>query len=227
MQREYGLAEVADVPTGVDTDYFRPQGVASPEPHNLVFTGSMDWLPNEDAIRYFTEQILPRVKQAVPDVTLTVVGRNPSAHLLELSKRDASIIVTGRVEDVRPYIERSAAYIVPIRIGGGTRLKIYEAMAMAKPVVSTAVGAEGLPVHDGVELLIADTPEKFAATVVRVMTDQSLAQQLGRRAAHTVRGQFGWSRVAASFAEICQRAIRKRASGRAAAAVEKELSAAL
>ena len=88
-----------------------------------MFTGSMDWLPNEDAIRYFTEQIMPRIKQAVPDVTLTVVGRDPYPGLVELSKRDPSVIVTGRVDDVRPYMEEAAVYIVPLRIGGGTRLR--------------------------------------------------------------------------------------------------------
>jgi glycosyltransferase involved in cell wall biosynthesis len=139
------------------------------------------------------------------------VGRNPFPGLVETSKRDPSIIVTGRVEDVRPYMERASAYIVPIRIGGGTRLKIYEAMAMEKAIVSTTIGAEGLPVQDGVELLLADTPEAFATAVVRVLSDENEAQGLGARAAATVRERFGWGKVAESFAEICGRAISQRA----------------
>src|SRR5262245_49218741 len=127
----------------------------------------MDWLPNEDAIRFFYDQVLPIIKKMLPAVTVTVVGRNPSAALLEIGNRDASFVVTGWVEDVRPYLERAAVCIVPIRIGGGTRLKIFEAMAMEKPVVSTSIGAEGLPVDHGSELLIADTPEEFAGAVVR------------------------------------------------------------
>jgi len=210
MERAYGLKSVSDVPTGVDTEFFRPRGTETREPHNLVFTGSMDWLPNEDAIRYFTEAILPRVRERVPDVTLTVVGRKPYSSLLELQKRDAAIEVTGRVEDVRPFMERAAAYIVPIRIGGGTRLKIYEAMAMAKPIISTTIGAEGLPVADGTEILLADSPEAFAAGVVRVLTDESFARSLGVRAAQTVRERFGWSKVAEKFASICADAIRLR-----------------
>ena len=210
IQREYGIEAVADIPTGVDTGYFRPRGIARREPHNLVFTGSMDWLPNEDAIQYFTKEIMPLIKQSVPDVTLTVVGRNPYPSLLELSKRDPSIIVTGRVEDVRPYMESAAAYVVPLRIGGGTRLKIYEAMAMEKPIISTTVGAEGLPVCDGTELLLADTPEAFADAVVRIITNEAFAQELGARAAATVRKQFGWDQVAASFAEICERTLRAK-----------------
>jgi len=214
MQREYNLKAVADVPTGVDTNYFHPTAkdeTAGRDPHNLVFTGSMDWLPNEDAIQYFTKQIMPLVKERVPDATLTVVGRNPYPSLVELGQRDASVIVTGRVEDVRPYMERAAAYIVPIRIGGGTRLKIYEAMAMEKPIISTTVGAEGLPVSDGVDLLLADTPAAFAGAIVRVLRDEAFARQLGARAAGIVREQFGWNKVAASFAEICERVVAQRA----------------
>lgn len=222
-RKEYGVETVADVATGVDTEYFRPREGQEVDPHNLVFTGSMDWLPNEDAIRYFTEQIMPLVKQSVPGATLTVVGRNPSPSLVELSRRDSSVIVTGRVEDVRPYMERASAYVVPLRIGGGTRLKIYEAMAMEKAVISTTIGAEGLPVRDGRELLLADTPEAFSAEVVRVLKEQSFARELGTRAAAVVREQFGWSKAAASFAELCGRAVRLKRPKENAVQLEEEL----
>ncbi|HYP52493.1 MAG TPA: glycosyltransferase [Pyrinomonadaceae bacterium] len=227
MRRDYGAEHVSDVPTGVDTDFFRPRGAETREPFNLVFTGSMDWLPNEDAIRFFTSEILPRVKQRVPGATLTVVGRNPSASLVELSKRDASVTVTGRVEDVRPFMERAAAYVVPIRVGGGTRLKIYEAMAMEMPVVSTTVGAEGLPVREGRELLIADSPEDFARAVARVLEDAELARSLGTRAAATVRERFSWAGVAESFAASCERARARRAEvAQTSAPVERGARAA-
>jgi glycosyltransferase involved in cell wall biosynthesis len=207
MEREYGVKNVYDVPTGVDTAFFRPGNAQKRDPHNLVFTGSMDWLPNEDGIRYFTEQIMPRIKQSVPDVTLTVVGRDPYPGLIELSKRDPSVIVTGRVEDVRPYMDQASVYIVPLRIGGGTRLKIYEAMAMEKPIVSTSIGAEGLPVANGTEILLADTPESFADATVRLLQDQNLGGDIGRRAATRVRKEFGWDTVAENFAAICERAM--------------------
>jgi sugar transferase (PEP-CTERM/EpsH1 system associated) len=210
MQRDYGVKSVTDVPTGVNTEFFRPQTNAEPEPASLVFTGSMDWLPNVDAINWFCDEVLPLIRAKVPNVKLTVVGRKPGRELLELSERDSSVVVTGRVDDVRPYIENAAAYIVPIRIGGGTRLKIYEALAMEKPMVSTTVGAEGLPLRDGEELLIADTPAEFADAVVRVLADQAFASELGQRAATTVRERFGWERVAAVFAEICQHACDPR-----------------
>jgi len=210
MEQEYGLKEVYDVPTGVDTEFFRPSGNRERRAENLVFTGSMDWLPNEDAIRYFTEQILPRVKQEVPNVTLTVVGRNPYPGLLELSKRDPAVIVTGRVDDVRPYMDEAAVYIVPLRIGGGTRLKIYEAMAMEKPIVSTSIGAEGLPLENGQEIVLADTPETFAAAVVKLIRQPELAEEIGQRAAAKVREKFGWDKVAESFAAICESRINSQ-----------------
>lgn len=215
MRDEFGIRNVFDVPTGVDTDYFRPLG-GKPEPAELVFTGSMDWLPNEDAICFFAEMILPLVAQAIPAVKLTVVGRNPAARLREIAAADARIAVTGRVDDVRPYIDRAAAYVVPLRIGGGTRLKIYEAMAMAKPVISTTIGAEGLPLRDGRDLLIADEPEAFAHAVVRTLEDRMFAHQLGEQARSLVCERFGWEHAADSFIDICE-GIAKKASKRRAA----------
>jgi glycosyltransferase involved in cell wall biosynthesis len=208
MKREYEVEQIFDVPTGVDTEFFTASGGEHVNPHNVVFTGSMDWLPNEDAIRYYIEQILPLVRQSIPDASLTVVGRNPYPSLLEMSKRDSLISVTGRVDDVRPYMERSAVYIVPLRIGGGTRLKIFEAMAMEKAIVSTSTGAEGLPVVDGNELKIADTPEAFAAAVVELLRKPELAKEMGHRAADIVRAKFGWPGVAQRFTEICETTIR-------------------
>lgn len=215
LRNEFGLREVHDVPTGVDTEYFRPLG-SSPEAFELVFTGSMDWMPNEDAILYFAREILPRIEQTNPAVTLTIVGRNPSRRLAALAASNQRIKVTGRVEDVRPYVDRATAYIVPLRVGGGTRLKIYEAMAMEKPVISTSVGAEGLPVRDGDELLIADDPDEFAEAVSRVLTDARLANRLGKQARKVVCERFGWKHAADRFIEICARLAQKHTEIRAA-----------
>jgi polysaccharide biosynthesis protein PslH len=211
MMQDYEIDSVFDVPTGVDTEFFQPSGEETINPHGLVFTGSMDWLPNEDAIRYFVDEILPLIKQRIPDVTLTVVGRNPYPSLVELSKSNDSIVVTGRVDDVRPFMERAAVYIVPLRIGGGTRLKIFEAMAMEKAIVSTTIGAEGLPIKNGEELILADTPESFSDSVVRLLEDQDLARRVGERAAIKVRSTFGWRRVAERFAELCEGTLNKPA----------------
>jgi len=212
MERDYGVAKVYDIPTGVDVDFFQPSNSVTLRPNSLVFTGSMDWLPNEDAMRYFIDDILPLVKRRIPDVHLTIVGRNPYPSLLELAQRDRTLTVTGRVDDVRRYIDDAVAFIVPIRIGGGTRLKIYEAMAMEKPVVSTTIGAEGLPVHDGAHLLIADDPPTFAEAVVKVLSNAEVAMRLGRNAAQLVRQNFGWPGVATTFADFCRSTIIKQPS---------------
>src|SRR4029079_4842246 len=131
------------VRTGVEPDYF-PPSATEPDRAHMVFTGSMDWLPNEDGMTYFCREILPKIRQAEPDATLSIVGRTPTPAVKKLACIPG-VEVTGRVDDVRPHIARAAVYIVPLRIGGGTRLKIFEAMSMAKAVVSTTIGAEGLP----------------------------------------------------------------------------------
>ncbi len=135
------------VPTGVDTAYFA-QVSATVRPRHLVFTGSMDWLPNEDGMLYFVHEVLPLIRRDEPSATLSIVGRAPTPAIVKLGS-EYGVEVTGRVDDVRPHMAAAAVYVVPLRIGGGTRLKIFEAMAMGKPVVSTTIGAEGLPVTSG------------------------------------------------------------------------------
>jgi polysaccharide biosynthesis protein PslH len=200
IRDEYGAA-ASDVPTGVDTSYFRPAAGARRRPHHLVFTGSMDWLPNVDGMKFFVDEILPLVRAKVPDVTLSIVGRDPGSDIRALAA-DAGITVTGRVPDVRPFIDEASAFIVPLRIGGGTRLKIYEAMAMECPVISTSIGAEGLPLMDSVEILLADSANDYAAAVVRMLTEQEFAERLGRNGAETVRSRFGWDRAAQEFVRL-------------------------
>jgi glycosyltransferase involved in cell wall biosynthesis len=209
IEREYGAPWVRDVPTGVDTDYFRPSRATEPEPFHLVFSGSMDWLPNDDAMKYFTKTILPRIRASCPEAILTIVGRNPFPGLRALSRQHPHVRVTGRVDDVRPYMERAAVYVIPLRIGGGTRLKVFEAMAMEKAIVSTSIGVEGLPIVNGTDALIADEPDAFADAVVRLLRHRGLAKQLGDNAAAKVRAQFGWAPVAASFIDVCEMACRR------------------
>lgn len=204
MRTAYGVSRVAAIPTGVDTEYFRRTENVSRESRHLVFTGSMDWLPNEDGIRWFVSEILPRVRTLVPEVSVTVVGRHPPEAVQALATTDASVRVTGTVPDVRPFIESAAAFIVPLRIGGGTRLKIFEAMAMECPVVSTPVGAEGLPVRDGEHLLLAESGDAFARAVAELLLAPERAATLARSAAALVRTSYSWSRVAEEFADLCQ-----------------------
>ena len=208
MRTGFKLDNVYEVPTGIDTGYFCPTEAVT-DPANLVFTGSMDWLPNEDGILYFAESILPLISRSVPEVSLTVVGRNPTRRIKALGDSNPQIKVTGRVDDVRPYMSRAGAYIVPLRIGGGTRLKVYEAMSMAMPLISTSIGAEGLPLEDGKVALLADNPDSFAKAVIRVLTDRKFADQMGRDARRFVTENFGWRRAAERFAEICRQAAER------------------
>jgi sugar transferase (PEP-CTERM/EpsH1 system associated) len=184
------------VPTGVDTEYFTPAASpSSPESRSVVFTGSMDWLPNEDAMLFFCRETLPLIRREEPNVTLTIVGRAPTPAVIALG-RQPGIVVTGRVDDVRPFVRDAAVYVVPLRIGGGTRLKIFEAMAMAKAVVSTGIGAEGLPVAHGEHLCLADDPQNFARAVVGLLRHEDRRRHLGEAARALVLERYDWSAVA-------------------------------
>jgi sugar transferase (PEP-CTERM/EpsH1 system associated) len=190
-------APVHVVQTGVETDYFTPAPAPAERTH-MVFTGSMDWLPNEDGMTYFCREILPKIRQAEPEATLSIIGRAPTPAVKKLAEIPG-VDVTGRVDDVRPHIARGSVYVVPLRIGGGTRLKIFEAMAMAKAVVSTTVGAEGLPVTSGRDIEIADEPARFAHSVVHLMRDAGARQAIESAARKLVVERYDWSAVAKDF----------------------------
>mgnify|MGYP001030491915 CR=1 FL=1 len=206
---DYGVSSVSAVPTGVDTDYFRPTGHVPVSRHEIVFTGSMDWMPNEDGIAWFVHEVLPLVRRDVPDVTLSIVGRNPTALVRGLASEAPGIDVTGTVPDIRPYLERAATVIVPLRIGGGTRLKIFEAMAMERAIVSTTIGAEGLPVTDGVDIRVADDAPAFSAAIVELLRDPDSAARIGAAAARQVRTRFGWEGVTEQFAAACAETVAR------------------
>ncbi len=195
------------VPTGVDTEFFLP-GESRAAGRALVFTGSMDWLPNEDAMVHFCRDILPGIQAADPEVSLQIVGRAPTPAVQKLA--GSKVLVTGRVDDVRPYMSEAAVYIVPLRIGGGTRLKIFEAMAMGKAVVSTTIGAEGLPVTHGEHALIADEPADFARAVIRLLHDVGERRRLEAAARALVVARYDWSAVAGELEEALTRFARQR-----------------
>jgi sugar transferase (PEP-CTERM/EpsH1 system associated) len=197
-------APVHVVQTGVDTQYFRPAPDMPPRRAHLVFTGSMDWLPNEDGMLHFVRDILPLVRKAEPEATLSIIGRAPTPAVRKLAD-EAGVEVTGRVDDVRPHVAAGSVYIVPLRIGGGTRLKIFEAMGMGKAVVSTTIGAEGLPVTDGADIVIADAPEAFAGAIVSLIRDHSLRSRLENAARQVVVERYDWSAVAEDFEKALMR----------------------
>jgi sugar transferase (PEP-CTERM/EpsH1 system associated) len=201
IRKEFGATRVSALPTGADVEYFTPQD-APQRAGNLVFVGSMDWQPNEDGIFWFVGEVYPLIRQRAPQARLTIVGRNPSARLRRLAEQDHSIEVTGTVPDVRPYLARAEVVIVPLRIGGGTRIKIFEAMAMERAVISTTLGAEGLPVQKGREILLEDSPATFADAVVRLLAQPEAREALARAGRARVIRDHTWESVARRMEEI-------------------------
>jgi polysaccharide biosynthesis protein PslH len=200
MRELFGI-EAVSVATGVDLDYFRRPPDA-PHKADLVFVGSMDWLPNSDGVNYFVREILPLIWQRKPDCTLAVVGRAPSPAMLALAQQDSRIHVTGTVPDVRPWLWGACASIVPLRIGGGTRLKIYEAMAAGTATVSTSIGAEGLDVAHPANIRLADTPEAFAEECLTLLQDAEQRESVANEALELVTSRFSWDVVAAELEKL-------------------------
>ncbi|MFA5156292.1 MAG: glycosyltransferase [Candidatus Omnitrophota bacterium] len=196
-----GEERVITVNNGVDLQYFSP-GSYPVEANTLVYTGQIGWYPNEDGLVYFSEQILPVVKKIVPEVKLWIVGDRPSARIKSLAQRDNNILVTGFVDDVREFMGKASVYIVPLRIGSGTRLKILEAMSMRKAIVTTSVGCEGLEVKDAEHLLIRDNPKDFAQAVIELLQDEGLRLKLGENGRRLVEEKYDWKVVFKSLGTV-------------------------
>jgi glycosyltransferase involved in cell wall biosynthesis len=212
---------VTVVPTGVDLAQYRPDPAAFDENSDanplarsaplITFVGAMDWEPNVDAVEYFCSEIWPAIKAEVPQARFRIVGRNPDRRVQKWASdsSDKSIEVTGRVPSVVEHLRQSAVVIVPLRIGGGTRLKIYEAMATAKAVVSTTVGAEGLDVHHGRDIILADDPHSFAQAVIMLLRDPELRHRYEKAAADTA-ARYDWPAIGERFSEVLQSVAEKK-----------------
>ena len=201
MRRDYGVKRVDAVPTGVNLEYFAPPGEVE-EGDELVFVGSMDWMPNEDGMKWFVGEVWPRIRKVKPQCRLVIVGRNPGAEVVRLGERAAGVTVTGTVPDVRRWLHGGKVCIVPLRIGGGTRLKIYEAMAAKLPVVSTTVGAEGLDYRHGENLMIADSAEDFARACVELLSDERRRRAMAEAAWLLVSERYSWEAVTDRFERL-------------------------
>ena len=178
------------VPNGTDIEYFVPRdGLRR---NSLVFTGGMTLYPNRDAMVYFCRDVYPLIKRRVPNVTMDIIGRSPAPEVRRIAEGDISIRLHGYVDDIRDIVAEAAGYVVPIRVGGGTRLKILDAFACGKAVVSTSVGCEGIEVTDGENILIADKPAEFADRVAMVLSDDNLRQKLQRNARKLVEEKYSW-----------------------------------
>ena len=211
----YGLSNVlGDVPTGVDAAYFADdasqQAHATPKgsPPRIGFLGSMDWMPNIEAVEWFISDIFPEIQRRLPAVQFDIIGRNPSANLRKLADNDPKISVSGTVDDIRRYVKACDLVVVPLLSGGGTRIKILEALAMGVPVVSTTIGAEGLGLIDGEHLAIADAPGIFACRVSDLLGDAKMRTRLATRGVLRVESAHSWERAASVFLDHCEHLLR-------------------
>ena len=204
MKSMFGIESVSSVPTGVDVEYFAPRGAAS-STSEIVFCGSMDWLPNVDAVEYFLAEVLPLIREQLPGATFAIAGRSPDARVLKAAEGLSGVRVTGKVEDMRPWLWGAKISVVPIRIGGGTRLKIYECMAAGVPVVSTSVGAEGLRYANGADIVLADDPRAFAAACVRLLSDEAARRSIAENALKRAQKEFSWEAVSREFEAILEK----------------------
>ena len=203
LTRAYARSDrVVVAPNGVDIDYFRPRP-RSDEGRRLVFGASMDVSMNQDAALWFATRVLPLVRRQVPEVEFWIVGRNPPASIVGLSSMPG-VTVTGTVDDVREYYRSASVFVVPSRMGGGTKLKTLEGMAMALPLVATSVGAQGLDVCSGQHLYVADTPEAFARRTVELLRNRELAASMGAASRRMVEDQYSWDRIVGDVEERLQ-----------------------
>jgi polysaccharide biosynthesis protein PslH len=202
VRQEAPGTPTAVVPNGVDLEYFSP-GRDQSEDGRIVFTGLLTYRPNLDAARHLVDDILPRIRERHRSATLTIVGggRDPDLNTL----RRPGVTVTGWVTDVRPYLRRASVVVAPLRIGAGTRLKVVESLAMAKPMVSTTVGCEGIDVHPGEHLLVADAPDDFADAVVLLLRDRALGHRLGAAGYRLARDHYSWEGATGRLAEFYDR----------------------
>ena len=218
FRREYGAGNVSVIPTGVDLGYFAYGGSAALEDRDggtVVFIGSMDWMANVDGVEFFMDSVWPIISKARTRARCIIVGRSPPKSLVE--RAAASRLnweFTGFVDDVRTFVHNAHVCIIPLRVGGGTRIKVYEAMAMGCPVVSTRIGVEGLPVEHGRHYLEADSPDAMAAAVLSLLDDRERSARLSMQARKHVEENMSAKHAARVFEEICLRAIQTAGSGK-------------
>jgi len=199
---------VTTIPNGVETELLQPLPAAL-DCNTLLFVGTMGYPPNIDAVLYFCNEILPLIERRISNIKLLVVGNHPTSEIIKLGKRK-NVLVTGYVSDVIPYYNKVCITIIPLRAGGGTRLKIIESMALGRPVVSTRVGAEGLNVVDQKNIIIADTPSKFSEGVIRLLQDKNLREEISRNARQVVESNYDWQTINQKLVALYSNLLAKR-----------------
>ena len=200
---------VAEVPNGVDTEYFRPNG-DSEQPCSLVFAGNMSWYPNAAAMLFFADRVWPALKAKLPGVTMDVIGGNPPARLSALAARDEDFRVHGFVPDVRPYIGRAAVYVCPIMDGGGTKLKILDALATGKAIVAHPIACEGIDVQDGRDVIFAREPDEFASSIATLLESPEFRRRLSSNARALAESSYSYSVIGGRLVSAIERCYASR-----------------
>lgn len=190
------------IPNGVDSTYFKADSTATLDPNMVLFTGTISYYPNTEGVLWFYQNIWPLIIKKNPDAVFCIAGKSPPPEVLKLAESDKSVQVTGMVDDMRDYYNKAAVVVVPLRVGGGTRLKILEGMAMSKAIISTSVGAEGIDHTDGKDILLRDTPEAFSEAVLSVMSDESARIALENAGRALVESKYDWQAISANLSEI-------------------------
>lgn len=206
FRTDYGIDAAFSIPTGVDLDFFayaEPPATTSETPPTVVFTGSMNWIPNIDGIRFFLDKVWGEVTQRVPNARLLIVGRDPPEVLVRQGRVAGNVEFTGFVDDVRPFVRRSHAFVIPLLVGGGTRIKAFEAMAMGCPIVSTSIGIEGLDIEAGRHFLRGDTAVEFADAIVGMLQDAALRRRISKQARVVVEEKFSYLEASRCFERVC------------------------
>ncbi len=203
VERRWGL-DCAVVPNGADVDALGQPSAKAEVPGRILFSGTMSYAPNADAARWFATEVLDRIRERRPEATLAIVGPDPSRRLRALGRK-AGVEVTGRVPDLRPRLAEAQVVVAPLLSGGGTKLKVIEAMAAGRPVVATSVGAAGIEASDGEQLLLADGGEAFADAVVALLGDRERAAEIARRGRALVVERYSWDAAAESMRDAVER----------------------
>lgn len=195
------------IPNGVDSHFFQADNSVVAEENTILFTGTIDYYPNTDGLKFFIEEVFPLIRAEIPDIHFVIAGRNPPP-IIQQYESDDNITITGFVDDMRTYYNKAQVVVVPLRIGGGTRLKILEAMAMNKPIVSTTIGAEGIAVDAGENISLADEPADFANATIRLLKDETERRRLAENGKRLATDIYDWQAISERLAESYEEVVR-------------------
>jgi glycosyltransferase involved in cell wall biosynthesis len=193
------------VPNGVDIDYFRNQH--KKQENAIIYTGGMNMFANKDAVMYLLSDIWPMLKSKIPDIKFYIIGQDPPKELINLSAEDSGIKVLGYVDDIRPYVAKSAIYVVPLRVGGGTRLKVLDALAQGKAIVSTSIGSEGIDVTDRKNIYLEDTSKGFSDSIIELIHDDEKREELGKQARILAEEKYAWPSITEELIKAYQKVV--------------------